>query len=290
MTDLQKTVLVTAASGKTGRRCVDKLLARGASVRALVRRLDAADALKAVGVRDVIVGDLFDAAILRTATQGVSCILHICPPMHPAEDTLAALLTQIALAEGVERFVLYSVMHPHIDVPHHRRKLKAEADLIASGLPFTILQPCRYMQHVDALWPEIVGEGVHRMPFSTNARFSLVHIDDLAEAAAIVTTQNNHECAIYELGGPQALNQSDCARIISSVLGREITAQARPLQEFLERARLAGMPEARLNVLEIMNRHYDAHGLQGNGNVLRWLLGRAPISFEEHVRALSLRT
>jgi uncharacterized protein YbjT (DUF2867 family) len=98
MTDLQKTVLVTAASGKTGRRCVDKLLARGASVRALVRRLDAADALKAVGVRDVIVGDLFDAAVLRTATQGVSCILHICPPMHPAEDTLAALLTQIALA------------------------------------------------------------------------------------------------------------------------------------------------------------------------------------------------
>jgi hypothetical protein len=43
-------------------------------------------------------------------------------------------------------------------------------------------------------------------------------------------------------------------------------------------------------VLEIMNRHYDAHGLQGNGNVLRWLLGRTPISFEEHVRELSLRT
>ena len=289
MAHFQKPILVTAASGKTGRRCVDKLLARGANVRALVRRPEAADELKAIGVRETIVGDLFDAAVLRTATQGVSCIVHICPPMHPAEDNLAALLTQIALAQGVERLVLYSVMHPHIDVPHHRRKLKAEEDLIASGLPFTILQPCRYMQHVDAIWPEIVREGVHRMPFSTQARFSLAHIDDLAEATAIVATQEGHDCAIYELGGPQALSQSDCARIISSVLGREIKAQARPLQEFLERARNAGMPEARLNVLDIMNRHYDAHGLQGNGNVLRWLLGRAPISFEQHVRALSLR-
>jgi hypothetical protein len=61
------------------------------------------------------------------------------------------------------------------------------------------------------------------------------------------------------------------------------------LQDFLNGARAAGMPEARINVLDIMNRHYDAHGLHGNGNILRWLLGREPISFEDHVRALALR-
>ena len=180
-------------------------------------------------------------------------------------------------------------MHPHIDVPPHRRKLKAEENLIGSGLGFTILQPCRYMQHVDAIWPQILRDGAHCMPFSVDSRFSLVHLDDLAEAAALAVMEDRHENAIYELGGRQALNQNDCARIISHVLGREIIAQARPLQDFLNGARAAGMPEARINVLDIMNRHYDAHGLHGNGNILRWLLGREPISFEGHVRALALR-
>lgn len=289
MTSSSDLVLVTAASGKTGRRCVARLLARGANVRALVRRQDAADELKAAGVQDVVIGDLFDADVLRSAIRSVSAILHICPPMHPDEDSLAVKITQTALAQGVARLVLYSVMHPHIDVPHHRRKLKAEESVIGSGLAFTILQPCRYMQHVDAIWAQIVREGVHRMPFSVEARFSLVHLDDLAEAAALVVMESGHENAIYELGGPQALSQGDCARILSNVLGREIIAQARPLQDFLDAARAAGISEARLKVLDIMNRHYDAHGLHGNGNILRWLLGRAPTSFEDHVRALALR-
>ena len=33
-----------------------------------------------------------------------------------------------------------------------------------------------------------------------------------------------------------------------------------------------------------MNAHYDAHGLVGNPNVLRWLLGREPNRFAEFVR------
>ena len=75
-------MLVTAASGKTGRACVSRLLAHGANVRALVRRQDAADELKASGVQEVVIGDLFDAEVLRIAMQGISRILHICPPMH----------------------------------------------------------------------------------------------------------------------------------------------------------------------------------------------------------------
>lgn len=290
MTSSSDLILVTAASGKTGRRCVARLLAHGANVRVLVRRQDAADELKAGGVQEVVIGDLFDADVLRSATQGVSSILHICPPMHPNEDSLAAMLTDIALAQGASRLVLFSVMHPHIDVPHHWRKLKAEEIVIGSGLAFTILQPCRYMQHVDAIWPQILRDGAHCMPFSVDSRFSLVHLDDLAEAAALAVMEDNHANAIYELGGRQALSQRDCARIISKVLGREITAQARPLQDFLNGARADGMPEARITVLDIMNRHYDAHGLHGNGNILRWMLGREPISFEKHVRALARRS
>jgi uncharacterized protein YbjT (DUF2867 family) len=277
--------LVTAASGKTGMKCVEALIARGARVRGLVRREDAAAQLREMGA-EALVGDLFDSATTAAAMTGASAMVHICPPMHPLEDQLAETLMDQAARAGVGRFVLYSVLHPHIDVPHHRRKLKAEQRLIDSGLPFTILQPCRYMHHLEPIWREVLTSGVHRMPFSTKTRFNLVHLRDLAEATAIVATGAEHADAIYELAGPQALNQDDCAHIISEVLGREVVAQARPLEDFLEKARAAGMPAARLEVFDVMNRHYDAHGLQGNGNVLRWLLGRPPVTFADYVRTL----
>ena len=33
-----------------------------------------------------------------------------------------------------------------------------------------------------------------------------------------------------------------------------------------------------------MNAHYTAHGLSGNANVLRWLLGREPTTFAAFVK------
>ncbi|HEY8581231.1 MAG TPA: hypothetical protein VIL72_15185, partial [Beijerinckiaceae bacterium] len=129
--------------------------------------------------------------------------------------------------------------------------------------------------------------GVHRMPFSTKTRFNLVHLRDLSEASAIVATDEAHANAIYELGGPEALSMEDCARDISQALGRPIKAEAMPLEAFIARARANGAPEARLAVFDVMNRHYDAHGLHGNGNVLRWLLGRAPTTFRAYVAELA---
>jgi uncharacterized protein YbjT (DUF2867 family) len=282
-------ILVTGASGKTGRRCIAQLLLRGVAIRALVRRQDAADELRAQGVADVFVGDMFAVETMKLALKGVDKVLHISPPMHPGEDKLGADMIAAAQAAGVAHFVLWSVLHPHIDVPHHRRKQKAEAALIESGLPFTILQPGRYMQHLETIWAQVRQTGVHAFPFSVSARFNLAHLDDLAEAAALVMTNGGHENATYELAGPQALSQAECAQIISGVLERNVRPEATPLDQFLDKARFAGLPEWRIETFDAMNRHYDAHGLEGNGNVLRWLLGRAPKTFEDYVRELAGR-
>jgi uncharacterized protein YbjT (DUF2867 family) len=280
-------ILVTGASGRTARRCIGKLTELGAGVRALVRRDSAAAELRALGAFQTEVGDLLDRSLLRRATQGVSSILHICPPMHPQETELAEWITDLAIENGVERLVLYSVLHPTIDVPHHRRKLAAETYVINSGCRYTILQPCRYMQHLLPIWREIIAEGVHRMPFSVEARFSLVDMDDLASAAATVLLEPGHDFATYQLAGPEALSQIDCARIISDVLGKQVRAQQKPLDAFLAQARNAGIPEQRLDVMTVMNRHYDAHGLVGNPNVLQWLLGRSPKTLRQFVEGLA---
>ena len=277
-------ILITGASGGTGRRIVAALAQKNIAIRAFVRRKDVCDALAALGVSDFAFGVLEDDTALASACRGVDTVLHICPPMHPDEDGIGVRLTDHCREAGVERLILWSVLHPVIDVPHHRRKLQVETYLIESGLPYTILQPARYMQHLLPIWKQVQETGVHSMPFSVDARFSLADLPDLAEAAAVVAAQDGHDFATYQLAGPQPLSQRDCAAVLTELLGKPVRAEERPLAAFRDQAAKNGMPEWRIETMLIMNRHYTAHGLVGNPNVLRWLLQRDLHDFSDFVR------
>jgi uncharacterized protein YbjT (DUF2867 family) len=283
--DEKKPLLVTGASGKTGRRVVAELARRGQEVRAFIRRPEVEAELHQVGAADIVVGDLSHAASLKRALDGVGQVLHICPPMHPKEDVIARVMIDLCGEMGVGRFVLYSVLHPILsDVPHHDRKLRAERYLVDSGVPYTILQPGRYMQHLLPIWKTVVASGVHSMPFSTKSKFNVVDLADVAEACARIMTEPGHESATYELAGPQALSQEDMAVILSQLLRKPIRAESKPIDQMRKEAEAAGAPTERINTMCLMNAHYDGHGLLGNPNVLRWILGREPNDFAAFVK------
>ena len=61
------------------------------------------------------------------------------------------------------------------------------------------------MQNMLAYWPQIVSEGVYRLPYRAEARLSLVDLEDVGAAAAVVLTQPGHLGAIYEPRKPLAL-------------------------------------------------------------------------------------
>lgn len=289
--NLDDPILITGASGKTGRRAVASIAKQGGRVRAFVRRAEVRDEMIQAGAAEVAIGDLADSDSLRRALAGVGQVLHICPPMHAQEDAIGRTFIDLAREQGIARFVLYSVLHPLLeDVPHHRRKLEVERYLVNSGLNYTILQPSRYMQHLIPIWKSVLSSGVHSMPFDTAARFSVVDLADLAEATALVLTQEGHDRATYQLAGPQPLSQDEMAQILSRLLGRPIRAEAKPLDQFRREASSAGVPAERIETMCLMNAHYSAHGLIGNPNVLRWILDREPTSFADFVtRELPLR-
>lgn len=282
-------LLLTGANGRTGRALLTAMAARGVPVRAMVRNPDQAPALAGLGAREVVVADMERPETLAAAMAGADAVLHIGPPMHPRELEITTNLIGMAAAQGLGHFIYYSVMHPQSRaIRHHRLKSEAEAVLIDSGVPFTVLQPSRYMQHLAPIWATVVRDGVHAMPFDVTRRFSVVDLADLAEAAAIVAAEGQrHHHAIYELAGPEALSQRDMAAIIGAVLGREIEARAVPFAEMEARARAAGASEDRVQQMLAMNRHYDAHGFLGNPNVLAMLLGRAPGDFRSYVARLA---
>jgi uncharacterized protein YbjT (DUF2867 family) len=262
---------------------LEALAARGTNVRAMVRNPAQADELHKRGAAEVVVADLERSDTYAAALAGCSAVFHICPPMHPNENGIAKQMIQAMKQAGVERLVYYSVMHPlRRAVRHHAYKLDGEEAVVESALRYTIVQPIRYMQHLDKVWPSVRDRGIHNMPFNVDVRFSVVDLTDLAAACARILTEDGHEYATYELAGPEPLNQREMAAILSTILERPIEARAQPLAEWAAAARLKGLSDDKITNAIAMNEHYDAHGFLGNGNVLRWILGRPLTTYSQY--------
>ncbi len=174
-------ILVTGASGKTGRALVAELAKQGAAVRAVVRREQAI-----TGASDVWVGDVTQPESLRPALQGCVAVYHICPNMHPAEVQIGTAMIALAHSAGIRRFAYHSVLHPYTQaMPHHWNKLLVEEQLLMSGLDFTILQPTAYYQNLLAYWTAMQA-GEYTTPYAVHAAISLVDLRDVAQVAARV--------------------------------------------------------------------------------------------------------
>ncbi len=260
-------ILITGASGKTGRAVVDALTARGQKVRALTRSM----------------ASMADEKAFARAAEGASAIYHICPNVSPDEITFGKNAIATARSTGIRRFVYHSVLHPQIEaMPHHWNKMKVEELLFASGLDFTILQPTAYMQNLLANWSTILS-GVHRAPYPVATCISLVDLRDVAEVAAKVLTRSGYAGATYELVGTPPLSQSDVADTLSRALGRTVRAETETIEAWRARSPLGA---EQTDTLVKMFRYYERHGLVGNSNTLRWLLGREPTSLLDFAKSV----
>lgn len=278
-------ILVTGAAGKTGRAVIHALARRGKSVRAMARRAEQVPSLEAIGAAEVALGDLLDESAVRRAVDGVQAIYHIAPNVSPYEVTIGERVITAARAAGVEHFVFHSVFHPQVEaMPHHWLKMRVEESLFASGLSFTILQPCAYMQNVLAYLDDIRKRGVYAVPYPPQTRLSLIDLEDLAEAAAIVLTEPEWRNATLELVGTPGLSQQEIARTIGGQLSRPVEAVFIPIETWQANARSAGLGEYQIETLSKMFAYYAQHGLVGNPRVLEFLLKREPTAFEEFVR------
>lgn len=277
-------ILLTGAAGKTGKAILNTLLPHGVKVRALARSTRQVEELKAIGCKDIMIGDLRDEQSLDRAMEGVEKIYYICPNITPDEVQIGNTLISLAKKHSIERFVYHSVLHPQAEaMPHHWQKLRMEEALLESGLDFTILQPCAYMQNVLAGWSTIVENGIYSVPYAVSARLSIVDLVDVGAAAEVVLTQRIHSHAIYELAGPEALSQDEVAQILSAELGKPVRAISVDRGEWAENSRRAGLDERSIMTLLKMFEYYESHGLVGNANVMNYLLKRPATQFVEFV-------
>ena len=280
-------ILVTSANGNQGKRLVPKLLAAGHKVRACVQSQASADRIRALGVDEAVVGDLADPSFVARAVQDVGSVYHVGPTVHPAERSMGFSMIGAAQAAGVNHFVFSSVLHAiTTDLIQHEIKRDIEENLLSSGLNFTILQPANYM--LPLRMKPVFEEGVFRLSWSLDRRQSMVDLEDVTDVAALVLSEpDRHAAATYELVGPGRFTAYDIGGVLSKVLGRDIPVEQIDSETYVrawfgDRDPTTLQHQAR--VIRAIGARYSSHDFLGNPNVLRWLLGREPTTFEAFVR------
>jgi len=193
-------------------------------------------------------------------------------------------MTELSSEHNVMHFVLLSVIHPFIDaLPAHRMKLLVQQYLIDSEIPFTILQPTVLMQNTSLA--EVFRRGTLSVPYSIDRPMSCVDRRDVAEAAAIVLSDDKHSRATCELFGTEPVTARELAGLISKESGRSVEAKPISADVVVDRLpRKSVIDSFTSDAFERIVVCYKRHGLTGNSNGLGWLLGRTPTAYPDYLR------
>lgn len=203
-------VLVTGATGNTGRHVVSGLLDAGAEVRVLVR-----DPAKAPEGVEVVQGDITDPA---EAAEGVDAVYLLWPfyaaegieeVLKPMEGKKIVYLSAMAAEDGGSWGQVESAV---------RGVTGDWTFLRVTGLATNTLG-----------WVEQAKTGKVRAPYG-QARRSLVHEKDVAEMAVKAFT-DDHAKQTYLVTGPEALTQAKQVEIIGEALGTPVRWEEQPIDE-----------------------------------------------------------
>ena len=246
-------VALTGASGYTGGHLLKRLLARGDSVKVLVRSASVTPALRSSGAT-IVEGDLGDAAAAARLMEGCEGGLHVAAVYRTAGHPDAyyrkvkvdgtRILLEAASSAGVRRFVHTSTVGVHGDVKNPPadesaplapsdiyQETKAEADALArefgrtQGLDVAIVRPGAIYGPGETRLLKIfkaIARGRYAVVGSGRPHYHLVFIDDLVDG--FLRTLDRKEAAgeTFIIAGPDSIAQDDLAREIARATGGSV--------------------------------------------------------------------
>lgn len=206
-------ILITGATGSTGRAVADALATQGVAFRAMSRR----GSPDGFSVR----ADLDDADGVRTALDGVRAAYLVTPSTERAEAQQMRFI-DLAVDAGVDRLVLLSQLGSATDSPVRFLRYHAvvEQHAFASGLGVTALRPNLFMQGLLAVAGIVRTAKALPAPIG-DARVSLIDVRDIGDVAAHALASPDAR-GVLTLTGPESLTHAELAERLSSATGVEI--------------------------------------------------------------------
>jgi uncharacterized protein YbjT (DUF2867 family) len=228
------TVLVTGGTGFVGPHVVHALRSQDTPVRALVRNASRGTRLANWGAEPTV-GDVTDAASLRSACEGVDAVVHLVAIIKGRPEDFERVMVEgtrnvvaAAQAAGVRRFVLASALgldeRTKDAVPYYAAKWQMEQAVQEAGFEYVILRPSFVFGRDGGVLPTfvrlarfspvtpIVGPGTQRL--------QPIWIENLAQYYALALTEPAAANRTFELGGPDAVTWNEFWQRLKRVLGK----------------------------------------------------------------------
>ncbi len=275
-------ILVTGATGSNGRELLNRLLALGVAVRAMVRpRSGQANDLPQ-GV-ELAKADFDDGASIAYALAGIESAFLVTSSSERVEEQQLRFVER-ARTSGVRHIVYVSQLHAARNSPVRFLHYHAVVEAISSsGMAFTHLRPNLYMQGLLGFRSSIKSEGRIYAPAS-DARVSIVDVRDIAAAAAAALTQSGHEGKVYDITGPEALTHAEMASRLSEALGKQITFVDIPEAAMRSALLSFGFPEWQADGLVEDYAHYRRGEASAISPAVQAVTGQASHAFREFAR------
>lgn len=262
----QETVLVTSATGKTGRRVSERLAARGVRVLAGSRQ-------------GAVRFDWEDEGSWGPALEGADTAFVAYYPdlAAPGADTAMRSFGRIAARAGVGRLVLLSGRG-------EPEAAGAESALRESFPRLTVVRASFFAQNFSE-GPMIEGvlAGEVAFPGGDTAE-PWIDADDLADVIVAALTEEGHEGLVHEVTGPRLLTFAEVVAEIGRATGREIGYVPVSEEEYAHALQEYGMPGPEAEWLAgLFTTLLDGHNAATTDGVKR-VLGREPRDFAEFAR------
>lgn len=240
---MARLVAVTGATGFVGTHLVAALARRGWRLRLLVRRWSPLPSLAGVDA-DLVLGDVSSEPALRQLVAGADAVVHAAGLIKanadrdflPVNRDSAALLS--ALAPDAPLLLLSSLAarEPQLSA-YGASKRAGEAVVATRSGPWTIVRaPAVYGpgDRETLAYFRAVNSGIAPQPRVPEARLSLIHVADLAEALALAV-ERSPASGTYEIDDGRTYTYADMASAAGAALGR------RPLRLAVPRSVMAGI-------------------------------------------------
>lgn len=262
----QDMTLVLGGTGKTGRRVVERLKARGIPVR--------------IGSRSAELSfEWQDPTTWAPVLQDVAAVYITYYPdlaVPGAADTIRAFVDQ-AVQSKVRRLVLLSGRG-------EEEAQRCERIVQDTGAEWTILRSSWFSQNFsEAFMRDLVLGGTVALP-AGEVREPFIDVEDIADVAVAALTEPGHAGQLYELTGPRLLTFTEAVGEIAQATDREIAYAPITHKAFASALTEQDVPADFVALLSyLFNEVLDGRNAHLTDGVQR-ALGRAPRDFADYAQ------
>ncbi len=231
-----KKIFITGGTGFVGRQIIKGLFQKGYHLTCLIRE-GSESKLPIPKNIEIVYGDISKAENLKGNLEGLDAIIHLVGiirefpkrgiTFHKIHFQGSKNIIDIAVKEGVKRFILMSALgaEPNADTSYHKTKAQAEEYLKSSGLSFTIIKPS-IIYGTEDQFVNTFAQIIKRMPFipiigDGTYQLQPISVKNVSEAFVKSLELPSAENESFEAGGPDKLEFNTIVDIISNVLGKK---------------------------------------------------------------------